>query len=211
VRAGLIFLLLSLVPLAAWGVEGRLIADFESDDLSGWEEKPFKGHTAYRIITEGDGHCLEARSDASASGYIYRLDVDLHQTPRLTWRWKVDRVLDKGDARSKAGDDYPARVYVIFPHWFPPKTRSLNYIWANRLPQGEAIPNSYYAKAIMVAVESGPDKAGAWVAEERNVLEDFRRLFGEEPPRVGAIAIMTDTDNTGERATACYDDIRLLP
>lgn len=34
-------------------------------------------------------------------------------------------------------------------------------------------------------------------------------LFGEEPPLAGGIAIMTDTDNTGESATAYYDDIRI--
>ena len=119
-------------------------------------------------------------------------------------------MLDKGDVRAKKTDDYPARVYVIFPHWFPPKTRSINYIWANRLPVGEAVPNAYYAKAIMLAVQSGAENAGKWVTEERNVLEDFRRLFGEEPPEVGAIAIMTDTDNTGEQATACYDDLTLF-
>jgi hypothetical protein len=59
----------------------------------------------------------------------------------------------------------------------------------------------------MVAVESGAERTGAWVDERRNVLEDYRAIFGEEPPSVGAVAIMTDTDNTGESALACYDDI----
>jgi hypothetical protein len=98
---------------------------------------------------------------------------------------------------------------VIFPHWFPPKTRSINYIWANRLPEGEFIPNSYYGNAVMLAVESGPEKVGLWVDERRDVLADYRTIFGEEPPTAGAIAIMTDTDNTGESAVAYYDDIRL--
>lgn len=33
--------------------------------------------------------------------------------------------------------------------------------------------------------------------------------FGEEPPQVEGIAIMTDTDNTGESAIAYYDDIKI--
>ncbi len=206
---GLILLGLVLLALPVAAGE-RMIADFESGDLAGWREESFVGSSNYAIVADGDGHCLQAQSRASASGFIHEVEYDLEQWPRLAWRWKVDRVLEQGDARTKAGDDYPARVYVIFPHWFPPKTRSINYIWANRLPQGEAIPNSYYSKAIMLAVESGVEKVGAWVSEERNVREDFRRLFGEDPPAVGAIAIMTDTDNTGESARACYDDIRLL-
>jgi hypothetical protein len=63
----------------------------------------------------------------------------------------------------------------------------------------------------MIAVESGPEKAGAWQTETRNIYEDYRRSFGEAPPRVGAVAIMTDTDNTGEDALAWYGAIRILP
>jgi len=48
---------------------------------------------------------------------------------------------------------------------------------------------------------------GDWVAEERNVYDDYRRAFGKEPPRVSGVAIMTDTDNTKERATAYYGDL----
>jgi hypothetical protein len=40
------------------------------------------------------------------------------------------------------------------------------------------------------------------------VLADYRRIFGEEPGAVDAVAIMTDTDNTGASATAWYGDIR---
>ena len=45
------------------------------------------------------------------------------------------------------------------------------------------------------------------MAEERNVYEDYRRAFGKEPPRVSGVAIMTDTDNTQERAAAYYGDL----
>ncbi len=61
----------------------------------------------------------------------------------------------------------------------------------------------------MIALQSGDQRAGSWLEERVNVYEDYRRLFGEEPPPVGAIAIMTDTDQTGERAVAWYDDLRI--
>jgi hypothetical protein len=61
----------------------------------------------------------------------------------------------------------------------------------------------------MIAVESGAAKAGTWVEERRNIVADYRRAFGGAPPRIGAIAIMTDTDNTGGSAEAWYDDIRI--
>jgi len=191
--------------------QGLLIDDFEHGIHAGWEEKTFKGETLYRVVPDpdSDGHCLQAESRGAASGLIFRREYDLRDYPVLSWRWKVSGTVAGGDETRKSGDDYAARVYVIFPHWFFPKMRSINYIWANRLPQGGHLPNPFSGNAIMVAVESGSANAGRWMAERRNVYEDYRRLFGEEPPRVGAIAVMTDTDNTGGAAEACYDDIRL--
>ncbi len=185
------------------------IDDFEHGLRPGWEEKRFEGRTLYEIVPEGTGHVLRATSQQGASGLIYRMAYDPKRFALLSWRWKVDNIIASGDATRKSGDDYAARVYVIFPHWFPPKTRSINYIWANRLPQGEHIPNPFFANAVMVAVESGPQKVGQWLEETRNVYEDYRRIFGEEPPEAGAVAIMTDTDNTGEAAVAYYDDLRV--
>jgi len=59
----------------------------------------------------------------------------------------------------------------------------------------------------MIVVESGSTKLNTWLTEERNVYEDYQRAFGEEPPMISGVAIMTDTDNTGEAAEAYYGDI----
>ncbi len=187
----------------------RLIDNFESGLGQRWERRDFRGETDYTIVAMDGGHCLMAKSTAAASGLIHRVRYDLRDYPVLSWRWKVDNVLAKGDASRKEGDDYAARIYVVFPHWIPLKTRSINYIWANQLPEGSHLPNAFYAKAVMVAVQSGPENLERWITERRDVYDDYRVLFGEAPPSVGAIALMTDTDNTGESATAYYDDIRI--
>jgi hypothetical protein len=203
-------LLLSMMVCAASVVAADRVLhidDFENGLRPGWEEKVFKGRTEYRVVSEGTGHVLRAESRGAASGLIMEKEIDLEEFPILSWRWKVENILEKGDARRKEGDDYAARIYVIFPHWFFPKTRSINYIWANKLPQGEIVPNPFTSNAMMVAVESGEEKVGEWVAESRNVHADYRAIFGEDPPEAGAVAIMTDTDNTGGSAVAWYDDI----
>jgi len=110
----------------------------------------------------------------------------------------------------KEGDDYAARIYVVFPSLVFWKTRTINYIWANKLPPGKAVTSPFTKNSIMIAVESGESKTGRWIEEKRNVFEDFRKHFRQDPPRVGAIAIMTDTDNTGEKAVAWYGPIRIL-
>ncbi len=185
------------------------IDDFESGLASPWEEKKFHGATHYEIVAMDGDHCLKAESHGSASGLIYRIRYNPKEYPILSWRWKVDGTLPSGDAMKKDGDDYAARVYVVFPHWIPMRTRSINYIWANRLPRGTEVPNTFYSRARMIALRSGDGEAGVWCSESRNVLEDYRRIFGDDPGTVGAIAIMTDTDNTGEIATAYYDDLQI--
>lgn len=189
-----------------------LIIDRFEDGLQAWEVKRFSGETIYAVQIDKNGNSvLSARSQASASGLLKHITFDPVDYPVLTWRWKIARTLSKGDARSKQGDDYAARIYVIFPHWIKPLTRTINYIWANQLPVNKAVVNPYFSRAMMLAVESGDGNVGLWMKEERNLVEDYRRLFGEEPSMVGGIAIMTDTDNTKEEAQAWYDDLILLP
>lgn len=183
------------------------IGNFTDAGLAGWSVKRFRGETTYRIVDDGRHKVLEASSRAAASGLVFEVEYDPMTFPILTWRWKIAGIINSGDSRTKAGDDYAARIYVVFPHWFFPKTKTLNYIWANRLPQGAVQANAYTGNAMMIAVESGDGKAGEWVTERRDIVADFRRAFGEAPPKVGAIAVMTDTDNTGAAARAWYGDI----
>lgn len=192
------------------GAEEILIDDFSAGLASGWQEKSFSGMTTYQVVREDGRSCLKAQSNGAASGLFYKIDYDPRQYPLLSWSWKIEHVLQHGDVRQKSGDDYPARIYVVFPSLLFWQTRALNYIWDNHLPKGEAVPNPYTSNTMMIAVESGSALAGEWVTEERNVYEDYKRVFGKEPPRVGAIAIMTDTDNTGETAVACYGPIRVV-
>ena len=187
-----------------------LLDDYKGGLNSKWVQKSFKGKTRYEITREDNELAVRATSSASASALYYKVKYDVKDFPLLTWRWKIDHVLSKGSALHKDSDDFAARVYVVFPSWVFWKTKAVNYIWANKLPQGKAVPNAFTSSTVMIAVESGPERTGKWVEEEVNVLEDYRRHFGEDPPRVGAIAIMTDTDNTGERATAWYGPIRIL-
>lgn len=187
-----------------------LLDDYKGGLNPNWKERSFLGHTHYQVIKEDNQLCIMARSQSSASGLYYKITYDTRDYPFLSWRWKVNHVLSNGDALKKEGDDYAARIYVVFPSLVFWKTRAVNYIWANRLPHGKAVPNAFASNAIMIAVESGSAKAGQWVEEKRNVFEDFRKHFGQDPPKAGAIAIMTDTDNTGEEAVAWYGPIRIL-
>ena len=206
-RLLLVFAILLLgVPAAA----KTLKLDF-TQGLSGWQEKIFSGRVAYRTVEDGGHLVLQAESRGKASALIHRQDIDPRRYPKLRWRWKIDRVLERGHAGLKAGDDYPARIYIIFDSWLPFYARSINYIWANRVARETLVVSPYYRRSIMLAVNSGAEAAGGWVIEERNLLADYRRAFGDEIPLIKAIAVMTDGDDTGESSTAWYDWIEFVP
>ena len=193
-----------------------------------WEAISFSKEdtrTEYDLVRAGSTTVVRARSDGGASGLATERRIDLTEYPVLEWRWKVDDVLDDGNARTKDGDDYPARIYVTFDYddlglggrikmtalralgYDEIPTRALNYIWANQVERGTVLENPFTDWVMMVAVRSGTTDAGTWRTERRNVLEDYRAAFGEDPPPVNGVAIMTDTDNTEGEATAYYGDI----
>ncbi|MDW7644004.1 MAG: DUF3047 domain-containing protein [Desulfuromonadales bacterium] len=182
---------------------------FGSDEIIGWEVRSFKGNTDYRLVEEAGRRVLQAKARGTASGLVRKITFDPREYRYLRWSWKIEGTVAGGDARTQKGDDYAARVYVVFPGRFFWQTKALNYVWANRLPQGEFTPNAFTANARLLAVQSGAAKAGQWLDERRDLVADYRRLFGEEPPMAGALAIMTDADNTGATATAWYGDIIL--
>ena len=207
------FLGIALLLAFAWAVKAAprivTIDDFEAGLSSAWKAERFKGETRYEVVADGAGKVLRATADKSASGLVRKIEFDPKECRYLIWRWKVDKTVKGSDPTTKSGDDYAARVYVVFPSWIPLSTKSLNYIWATAYPKEGHLPNPYFQGAMMLAVESGDEKVGKWVEERRDIAADFTLLFGGQPPKAGAVAVMTDTDQTGEKAVAYYDDFRL--
>lgn len=205
-----------LVPLlfflltASSSAEEVLVGKFSAADLSGWEDQPFKGKTSYSLVTDNGKMVLKAYSFHAASGLIKKLKLNVREYQTLRWSWKIDHTLKKEDVKTKRGDDFAARVYAVFPRTFFWRTRAICYVWASKLPKDAHVPSPHTSNSIDVAVESGNDKVGSWVTEERNIYEDYRRFFGEEPPALGAVALMTDTDDSQDEATAFYGDIALV-
>jgi hypothetical protein len=184
------------------------IGRFSQGDLTGWKEKSFIGHTAYTLVNNDNRTVLQAVTCSAASGLIREIDIDLNKTPYLNWSWKIDNIYQGNNERSKKGDDYPARIYVVVSgNLFFWRTKAINYVWSSNQPVGSTWDNAYTDNAKMIAVRSGNAERGRWVSEKRNIREDLKRLFGKEIDEINAIAIMSDSDNTGQQAIANYGDI----
>lgn len=195
-----------------------------------WNELTFDAietHTEYSLVEDDNVVVLKAVSRGSASGLTRKVNVDPRAYPVVEWRWKIENVLRNGDVTRKDGDDYPARLYITFAYddeavgfferakyeaarlmygEYPP-IGTINYIWASKSPVGTIVPNPYTDRAQMIVIESGNGKIGQWVRESRNLYEDYRKAFGNDPPLISGVAVMTDTDDTQESAVAYYGDI----
>ncbi len=196
----------------------------------GWEPLTFDKiptHTQYDLVKDGDTVVVKANSNQSSSGLTREIKIDPKEFPIVEWQWKVKNILKKGNVNEKSGDDYPARLYITFEYdstkvgffekakyetakliygQYPP-IGAINYIWESHSPIGTMVPNPYTDRVNMIVIESGESRLNEWITEERNIFEDYKKAFGEDPPIISGVAIMTDTDNTKESAVAYFGDI----
>jgi len=197
---------------AAWG---RKWFSFDRKDaLNEWQEKIFKGRVFYAVKIERTGGYLTAYSHNAASGIFYQISFNPRKQAWVSWKWKVIKFPEKKEGIDTASkwiekDDYAARFYVIFPSLIFTHTKSLEYVWDRNLPEGLMMTSPYYRNIKIIVAESGDKNLEKWVYKKRNIYEDFKRAFGREPGRVGAIAVMTDSDNTISTAEADYDEIKV--
>ncbi len=179
-----------------------------------WNEKVFKDKVLYEVEPELEGGYLLAKSEGACSGLFYKMRFNTKKYPMMSWSWKVTKFPEKSKGfDEEAGwiekDDYAARVYVIFPSIIFTNTKSIEYIWDESLPEGKIMTSPYFKNIKLIVLQSGKKNLRKWVFEERNIYEDYQKAFGKAPAHAGAIALMTDTDNTLSTAEAMYKDIKV--
>lgn len=195
---------LACLMVLAWAAPAQARQTIASP-VEGWDEVIFSDRTTYR--EDPDRDCIQAHARGSASGLIREVRADARATPWMRWAWHAETPLKPGNQaaeRSRAGDDFVTRVYVVREGRFFWQTRAINYVWSREHPVGSSWPNPFTRNAVMVVVQSGDEGLGAWHEFERNVVEDFRRYHDMDLDEIAAVAVMTDADNTGGEARACY-------
>ena len=176
----------------------------------GWEKAEFSGTDPSVELVRADGRvALRLRSERNSFALHRDVVLDVRQFPVLTWSWKVSRLPSGGDVREIGRDDQAAQVYVIFPRWPAPRTNSdiVGYVWDTRAPVGTTLKHPKAPNVRIVVLESGPGRLDTWLREQRNVAEDYRALFDRQPPRVGRLALMIDSNDTRSSAEAWFGDL----
>lgn len=216
-RAFVLLVVLGLASVSCHGGSGAsetvaLLDDFAPGWRERWrEQRLFAKRTEYEVVTDQGRPVLRATSRAANSGLIRET---LHLAPAaatLRWRWKVRAALAGNTReRERAGDDYAARVFVVFESSaLPLRTRAINYVWAAHEKPGAVFASPYTKNVAIVVLRSGDVEAGRWHPEERDVLADYRAFFGEPATRISAVAVLADTDNTKGEAEAWFSELVL--
>ena len=196
---------------------------------------PHKQPTRFSVVDLGGARVLKVEANDSYGNLVHGLHVQLGERAVLSWRWRVDQLVADADLRTKSGDDSPAKLCVFFAFdtaklSLAERTRlalaqsisgqevpgeTLCYVWDNKLPVDTAITNAFTKRIRMIVLDSGSAKLGQWVAQRRNVVADYQRLFGDESegkvPEVVGVAISADADNTHQRALSYFGDVLLAP
>ncbi len=223
---------LGLLLLASGACAAAAVVELPPPGTDGWKPLLFPKiarHTTYTAVRLDGREAVRAVSDCSASALtLPATEIDLQRTPRLRWTWKVERGLTVGGERARSGDDFAARVYVMFrfdsgrasflarlEHRLASAIygeevpgHAINYVWSSDQPRGATWRNPYTADALMVSMGRGA--MPKWTEEEVDVVADHQRLFGASPAPLLAVAVMTDSDNTCARAIADYASFRFL-
>ncbi len=190
----------------------RLFDDFSPGWRERWrEQRLFAKPTHYAAVTDAGLPVLHAVSRSANAGLVRDVARPAPAEARLRWRWKVRAALAGNmRERERAGDDYAARVFVVFETSLNPlRTRAINYVWAATEKTGAVFASPYTKNVGIVVLRSGNADAGQWHLEQRDVLADYRAFFGEPPSRINAVAVLVDTDNTKSNAEAWFADLIL--
>jgi hypothetical protein len=165
----------------------------------GWEKQRWGSPSYDFTVEDNQGHRvlhLKSAGDSSNISKEIKGKVNLKETPILEWTWKVTVLPQGADSRKKETDDQAAQLYVTWPR-FPEAVRSriIGYIWDTTAPAGTIVKSQKTGTVAYVVLRSGPAELGKWLTERRNVREDFKKIYGEEPDDPSIVSFGIDSDD----------------
>ena len=170
----------------------------------GWQVKVNRGKPEVSVAREAEGAVVHLKSNRSSFSLERGVDVDLAQMPWLTWRWKVTELPRGADFRRARTDDQAAQVLIAFSD-----RRVLTYIWDTTAPKGamQSASSLPLVHIFAVVCQSGAELMNQWIAESRNVRDDYARAFGRTAPKVKGVRLQINTQHTGTTAESYFGEV----
>jgi hypothetical protein len=171
----------------------------------GWKAQNW-GSPKYDLFTiENDGgrkvlH-MKSANDGSTMAHDVKGKVSLKETPILEWSWKVTVLPKGGDSCKKATDDQAAQVFVVWPRFPEPvRSRVIGYVWDTTEPVGKICKSEKTGTVTYIVLRSGTAELGKWVTERRNLVEDFKKIYQDDPEDPSAVSLAIDSNDTNSTA-----------
>ena len=192
------------------GDEVIILGKGKTQTLVEWDKPVHFGTGSWNVVDDAENQAIKLRAESSSFALEKRITVDLRRTPYLEWEWKVTVPPAGGDFSSPDRDDQAAQLLVVFPRSFFERRKVISYIWDPTAPKGTIgdAAGPIYLNVKAIVVESGAGQIGNWLTEKRNIVEDYRELFGESPERAVAIRMQINSQHTESVAEVFWRIIR---
>ncbi|MDD2942365.1 MAG: DUF3047 domain-containing protein [bacterium] len=213
---------------------GDAIFSESFDSLTNWEPLTFEKvpkQSHYSVIPNSSGGMiLKLESEGGASALISKRIFSVDEARVITWSWRIEEFPPAANPKTKSGDDYPIRMYLIFEYEpdnssflmntkykaikalygkYPPDS-SLNYVWSGVEQAGSTFESPYTDRSRIIVLQGRKSAGDGWISETVDPLADYREQFGKEPPQKFRLGIMTDSDNTVGRTRAYFRSLAVL-
>ncbi|MGE3538957.1 MAG: DUF3047 domain-containing protein [Candidatus Tectimicrobiota bacterium] len=172
----------------------------------GWELTVNTGEAALQLVQDNGRQALQMRSEQASYALQKKFTIPLQSAPYIVWQWKVTALPSRGDFRKSGTDDQAAQLIVAFS-----STRFLTYIWDSTAPKGliAAAPAPLFKKIFAVVMQSGSQGLGNWITERRNLINDYKQAYGEDPEVLEGLRIQINSQHTQSRAEAYWQSIMM--
>jgi Protein of unknown function (DUF3047) len=190
----------------AWG-QSTVLVDFSTARETvpqGWELSANKGEPHLQLVQDEGKQALQMRSDQASFSLQKKIQLSLQASPFLVWDWKVTALPKGGDFRRSGSDDQAAQLIVAFS-----SSHFLSYIWDSTAPKG-MIASAHapmFKKIFAVVMQSGIQGLGTWITERRNLIDDYKQAYGEEPEGIEGVRIQINSQHTQSRAESYWHAI----
>lgn len=166
----------------------------------------FVGRNSFERVIGPNAPCLRSTPQGSASGLYQATNAPAAHLTSVQWQWTVDRLSLEADIRTIEKEDFAAKIAFVFgePTLFSRDVPTLAYVWtATPVANGAIVHSARFAGLRYIQLRGAKD-IQRWWQEKRDVISDFRRAFGAEPPRLHYIAIFNDNDQTRGSTSAIF-------
>lgn len=173
----------------------------------------------YVLFKESGNTFLKASSSGNSIQIVRQVKWEIDKYNYISWKWRLHKKPEGANEEARGKNDSGAAIYVLFQRkhipffsWKYQPVNVIKYVWSSSLPRGKVVHKEktkmgskiYIGKFIVL--QSGGE-GGGWITEKRNVLDDYKKVFGESPRyNPFLIGILTDSNDTGSSAIADYDD-----